>query len=273
MIAPSWIAALASWIGALPFASTVLADTAPAAHGFVFFDDLSYRHKPDLLGQGMLPIAGADAPPASGESTAAADAGRLEQQLAPLRTASGMLVLSAGAPPAVGASKALVDAGIIRYRHLAQSVHALAPGLRFGYRGILPLTVMRPTDTEYLQSDVTVLRPENRRLETIAAEVDVIFPVLYTSTADERAWEVLAKATLTQARLYGKPVYVCISPAMVDSAGRPTGQMIAGPRWRRELDVIRAYADGVVLSGGANREWDDSAAWWVQTQSVMDTLR
>lgn len=51
----------------------------------------------------------------------------------------------------------------------------------------------------------------------------------------------------------------------VASAPSLTGQQIGREFWKRQLETIRAHADGVVIWGGYQETWDPNPPWWLAT--------
>jgi hypothetical protein len=261
------------WILAagLACAGVASAEEAPTSR-FAIYQRLAYRHQPDLARQGLAAIAGSDALVRPGEAPTEAMDARLHELLQPLRNSSALYVLEVEPWPLGRAARTTIDASIARYQQLAQAVHRVAPALRIGYRGLLPAPLPPSVDPERVANPNGV-RADEKRLAPIAQAIDALFPTLYTYADDERRWESAARILLREARRYGRPVYAYLSPELLDDGGRPSGHAVAGPRWRAQLELVRQLADGVVLTGGAGREWDDAAAWWVQTQGFIDAQR
>jgi hypothetical protein len=85
-------------------------------------------------------------------------------------------------------------------------------------------------------------------LRPLADSVDYMFPVLYTGITDMDAWERSAKSTIEDSRRYGKPVIPFIWPYYHEAAGPTLGVTeIPTADWQRELDLVREYADGVMI--------------------------
>jgi hypothetical protein len=108
--------------------------------------------------------------------------------------------------------------------------------------------------------------------------VDAIYPSLYTFYPDQDGWLKYALANISEARRYGKPVYVFLWPQYHESDPAVAWRFIPADYWRLELETAKQYADGIVIWGGWQYsgkrlnwllEWDDTAPWWIETQDFM----
>ena len=59
-------------------------------------------------------------------------------------------------------------------------------------------------------------------------------------------------------------------PVRKDQSAAPIGDAMED-FWRRQLEVCREHADGLVLWGGFKQLWDEEADWWVATKSFLGT--
>jgi hypothetical protein len=105
-------------------------------------------------------------------------------------------------------------------------------------------------------------------MRSLADHCDVILPSLYTFYEDQNGWEINAVDQIREARQYGKPVYVYLWPQFHDSSHRAF-QYIEKEYWRRQLELCRREADGVVIWGGNQQTWDENALWWQETLKFM----
>ncbi|MEX2386804.1 MAG: hypothetical protein WD534_02915 [Phycisphaeraceae bacterium] len=151
-----------------------------------------------------------------------------------------------------------------------------APGLRLGYYRLVPQRLNdAPRDPN--DPDVVAWQEHNARLTALAEKVDVVFPSLYTIHDNPEDWRAYARANLSEARRYGKQVYVFLWPHFHPMAARRSGRDIArkpipGDFWRAQLEFCREYADGVVIWSSWHEPWDEEAAWWQETKDFMETL-
>ncbi len=106
---------------------------------------------------------------------------------------------------------------------------------------------------------------------SLAHYVDVVFPSLYTTFPNEGDWVKYATENLRQARLYGKKVYAFLWPEYNENS-KLKGQRISAEFWRIQLETCRRYADGIVIWGGWQKEWDETAPWWIETKEFMRNL-
>ena len=51
-----------------------------------------------------------------------------------------------------------------------------------------------------------------------------------------------------------------------------TGQYMPADFWRLQLETCRQYADGIVIWGGWQEQWDENAPWWVETKKFLQGL-
>ena len=170
-----------------------------------------------------------------------------------------------------GAPRAVIDANIQKLALTAEIARQVAPELKFGFYDQAPRSAYWPVLLNK-QDELAQWHETNRRSAVIAAKVDYLFPSLYTFYDDLKGWEIAARATLQEARQYGKPVYPFLCPWFHDSNVKLEGMKVAGDFWRHQLDVCRELADGLVLWGGYKELWDEEADWWVETKAFLGTL-
>lgn len=117
-------------------------------------------------------------------------------------------------------------------------------------------------------------RAKNDKWVPLLPHVTCLFPSLYTFYDDQDGWEVYARANVAESRRLAPnyPCYPVIWPQYHSSNATLSGQLIAGDYWRRQLNVLHEIADGIVLWGGWQVEWDDQAPWWVETQAFISGL-
>jgi hypothetical protein len=107
------------------------------------------------------------------------------------------------------------------------------------------------------------------RLRPLADAVDIIFPSLYTfygDTAAVNCWPAYAQANIKEARTYGKPVW-----AFLWMKYHTTGAWIPRSFWRKQLETVYTYADGVVIWSRSENSsaWSWSAPWWLETKDFL----
>lgn len=168
----------------------------------------------------------------------------------------------------------VVHNSVNKYIHVLDEFHRLSPGIRVGLYGVLPIIeyfqTLRPTTSrEYKQ-----WQSENLQLHEISDHIDYVFPSLYTFNYDQDKWSRYATAQLKEARKIGKPIYAFVWPQIHDS-NRLYGKSYIGYKfWRRQLDIIYHYADGVVIWGGHKPNggsdiWNEKAKWWLATKDFI----
>jgi hypothetical protein len=115
----------------------------------------------------------------------------------------------------------------------------------------------------------TAWHNNNLRLKPLASAVDIIFPSLYTFYGDSASvscWPNYARANIREARIYGKPVW-----AFVWMKYHSTGSWIPRTFWRKQLETVYTYADGVVVwsQSEGSSAWSWSAPWWLETKDFL----
>ncbi len=238
---------------------------------FPVFDGLLYLGKPDLRPHGLVPIAWIGDLWRPGVSTEIVDDLQVRSQFARVRNSSGFYYLDIENWPLLSVSVATRQQSIEKLMRVIDLARRTAPNARLGFYGLLPGTTYWPLfrhDAQYREwLDV------NRELDPIAAHVDAVFPSLYTYYNDMAGWKDYARQTLTEARRYGKPVYVFLWPQYHDSNPELRGQEVPRAFWRAELNLCAEMADGIVLWGGWQGHWNEDAAWWQETLEFMKTLK
>jgi hypothetical protein len=237
---------------------------------FTVFDGLLYKPMPDLRSLGMpklLAIGNTWRPGVSHDEVdpaGIADALHYIQRL----TTDAYFDLEEWTlygQPADAAAR------IQRHLQVAEIARETTPGLKFGFYGVVPTSPYWPILLNKTDM-IAAWRAMNRRSRAIADKVDYLFPSLYTFYNDPRGWETNARAVLKEARQLGKPVYPFLWPEFHDSNAQLKFQQIPAEFWRRELEVCRECADGLVLWGGFKEPWDEEAPWWLETRSFVNSL-
>jgi hypothetical protein len=157
-----------------------------------------------------------------------------------------------------------------KYIAVAKLFRENCPTAKIGFYGIVPIrdfwrAIRGEGDESYKDWDL-----ENSNLQEIADTVDVIFPSLYTFYPDQNGWKIYATANIKEARKYGKPVYPFLWPEYHNSNITYGGQLIPADFWRLELMTCSQLADGIVVWGGWQKNWDDNAAWWIETNNFIN---
>jgi hypothetical protein len=179
-------------------------------------------------------------------------------------------------PVEAGIEDDLVTERIDRLRTIVGWVREDYPKLQLSYFGLMPSAAvswaLAPAD-----SAVGIAwRRANARLEPLAASVDLILPSLYTYDADQDRWTRAAIANIEQARRYGKPVFAFIWYKYSERNEDLSYQYVGDEFWRRQLETVCNYADGVVLWGGwaphnkQPQRWDEDESWWAVTRRFIE---
>jgi hypothetical protein len=262
--------------------------------GFRIFDATLYKNKPKLSRQGVEPIHIAYEPhvfATSDRSARPEDAMpsemllRRQAQLA--RSKGKIFVIDIEAWSVYRSSKypQQVARNIARYEAVLQQARHIAPDLKVGLFGPLPLhsgyerLIAREGSDLYLD-----MVRDNDNLVALAQAVDAIFPIGYTMTTDRREWRLAVSRQIDESRRLnaGVPIYVFIWPQYANYGAVPKelrSRWIEPEYWRYQLDALEALADGVVIWGGwddtrnAPSDWDDHALWWQETVRFIEKHR
>ena len=155
---------------------------------------------------------------------------------------------------------------IIYFKKIIKWIRQESPITKIGLYGVLPIrevydSLQDPNSHSYLD-----WQSKNNNLISLAKLVDVIFPSLYTLTTDPEAWKKFAISNITQAKLYGKPVYPFLWPRFHDSMPNLSETYIPSSYWELELLTVKEHADGFVI-------WDnfDKGSSVIQT-SVWNSV-
>lgn len=248
----------------------VQAPTASASQ-FKIFDALLYSPMPDLRALGMLKLLDAGNVWRPNIPHGEVDPPGVEAAVRFIRTLTKNYYFDLEEWPISAAPQPVIDATIHRYEQVAEIARRFSPDLKFGFYDVAPQGTYWPIvlKNSVGQAALAQWKEVNRRSAVIAAKVDYLFPSLYTFYNDPAGWEQSARAVLTEARQYGKPVYPFLWPSFHNSNAALRGTKVPGDFWRRQLEVCREEADGLVLWGGYKELWDDQADWWLETQSFM----
>jgi hypothetical protein len=250
-------------------AATLLAACGPSASGnpppssgFVVYDDMSYRGKPDTAKAGLTasnilyestiwPRGTPEGPLPQREAFAA---------LVRAHDANpGPFVLDIERLPLKGAPD-VSEQHLQTLVTLADWAKAAAPGKPLGYYGSGTLT--------------RVPAQNLAEARALAGHVDILFPPMYTFDDDRDAWAKRAETEAAEARSLapGKPVYFYLWPQYHDGTAKQF-QYVDADYWAFQLKTARRYADGIVLWGPDRFDWDTKSGWWQATEAFMKSLR
>jgi len=243
---------------------------------FLMFDATFYKQKPDLRRYGVKPVSivmwGMLWPP-GGDIANLPDRERVRRVAVEASRSAGITVLDiehwllSGDP-------AKVQESIRKYETLVQWFKEAVPSGKVGYYGVAPLrdywTSLQPVDSRrYL-----AWQKQNDGMAPVARAADILCPSVYTFSEDQNDFAKYAVAQIQEARRYpgGKPVYVFLWPQYHPTDKQLAGTYVSGEYWRMELEIARKYADGVVIWGGYQQSWDDTAPWWLETRQFLQKL-
>jgi hypothetical protein len=181
---------------------------------------------------------------------------------------SSMIVLDIERWPDKG-SRNLVNISQEKYKYtLNQLRKYFANKISVGYYGIPPVKdYWRTIDDKKYAS----WQQDNDNFHSLADDVDVFYPSLYTFYADTEGWKKYAVAQISEAKRLakGKPVIVFLWPQYHESNLILGKHYIPAEFWRLQLETAYRYADGAIIWGGWKEEWSYDFPWWNETLSFM----
>jgi hypothetical protein len=185
---------------------------------------------------------------------------------------------------------AAVQHTIDMFIQIVDWVHSERPEVKIGFYGLVPLSdywtpvsydkaldksVTSPWWAEHLpqfEANFKAWQAANDRLDVLASKVDFLSPSLYTFYEDQDGWQRYAKWNVEEAKRYGKPVYPFLWMDYHDSNAALKGQLLPVDYWNMELQTLKQSADGVVIWGGWQEQWDPQAPWVQATEQFIATL-
>lgn len=175
---------------------------------------------------------------------------------------------------------AALSEGIQRFRVLTDWIRDEVPSLKIGIYGFMSLTDhyassqflgveqaaidsanwYRATLPTY-SNEFAKWQGSNEALQSLADQVDYMFPSLYTIGPDSAAWQQYAKSTISDTRRFGKPVIPFLWARYHDSVPQIGGSIMPSSLWQTELDTMAAYADGCAVWEGYHTLYSINDDW------------
>lgn len=112
------------------------------------------------------------------------------------------------------------------------------------------------------------MQSENDKHAAAFANVDVMYPCLYTYIDDVHHWVRYSRALISEAKRLsnGKPVLPFLWPEFMESVRSTTGQWLSSFLWQSQLELCLNESDGCVIWGGYKQVWDDSPWFKILSQ-------
>ena len=267
----SWIA-FPGWraVAVLLSAWGIFGASYATSASFPVFDAMVYKNKPDPRALGMTPIRPLERFWAPGEPNDQVDAIGTRREAAKMADYQGAVFIDIEHWPVYDVPQGVAEQSIAKLARVASIVRGALPRCRIGFYDIMPQSIYWPIVNRD-EKQLRLWHESNQRTERLASGVNFICPSLYTFYADEKGWELCARTALREARRYGKPVYPFLWPEYHVSNARLRDTYLPAHAWRRELEICRELADGIVIWGGWQREWDENAPWWTETKIFLRT--
>jgi len=244
--------------------------SAAPNRGFVVFDALLYKGKPDLQALGMPRMIQVNSPHGVTRQDGVVD-DQVRSTLKDWHDYKGAIFLDYEIWWTFHVPEAEVSASIAKLAQTLHLAHQSAPAAQIGYYDIIPCWDYWGI-VKNDQAKIQEWQNCNARISELADHVDMVMPSLYTFYNDPQGWDTYAAALLSAARRYHKPVYAFLWPEFHESNRLLKGHNLPGNFWRHELDFCKSRADGVVIWGGWQEQWDENADWWIETKRFLATL-
>lgn len=171
-----------------------------------------------------------------------------------------------------------LDVNINKYIQTVKSYKKQMPGVKFGFYSMLPVRNYYGAIEGEGTDKYIAWQGLNNKLKSLASNVDIIYPSLYTFSSNKNDWFKYAVENIKEARRYGKPVYVFLWPQYHPSVHFIGLDFVSADLWKFQLETAFQYADGVVIWGGWDHdenkqlEWDAKAEWWVVLKQFMEKI-
>lgn len=272
--------ALVSTLGGPSPADTVASTLAADRRPFVIFDATLYKNKPSFAGYPIRPITllyearlfpGKHAPTVMPQEQTVRSIGK------ELRGASQPVIIDIERWPLKGNPQDVKE-NVGKLVTILSWIKAEAPNIQVGAYGTVPLNdywraIRGPASKEH-----QAWQQDNDRLDELAAQLDALYPSLYTFYPDRQGWVTYAVAQLTEARrkANGKPVYAFLWPQYHESNAKLRLQPVEQDYWELQLNTVSQHADGLVIWGGWGDQgaepWDEEDPWWQVTKRFMSRI-
>lgn len=175
-------------------------------------------------------------------------------------------------------SAAIANANAL-YAQLAGMLHIACPLAKIGYYGFPPnRNYWGPVQHLSNPTAYNLWKSQNTQLQPITNGMDIGFPSLYTFYGtfldDISNWEIYARENIAEAKrnMPGKPIYPFIWPQFHDSNVTIGGQLISGPFWRMQLDILlKTGCAGAVIWGGNQVAWNNNSPWYLELKDFAIT--
>ncbi|MGE0470491.1 MAG: hypothetical protein AB7L09_17765 [Nitrospira sp.] len=251
--------------------------SAAAQRPFIVFDATLYKNKPSLNGYAIRPIKLLYESRlfARNQPHASLPAQETVRSVAKeLRGGPDRVIIDIERWPLKGDAN-VVKANVDKLLAILSWIKAEAPDIQVGAYGTVPLpdywrAIRGPGNKEY-----HAWQQDNDRLDEMAAQLNALYPTLYTYYPDRQGWVRYAVAQLTEAKrkANGKPVYAFLWPQYHDSNKKLRLQPLEPEYWELQLNTVRQHADGLVIWGGWGEKgpesWNEEAPWWQVTKQFL----
>lgn len=273
-----------SLMGLLPrlaSAAAEVANQATSQRPFIVFDATLYKNKPSFSGYPIRSVTllyEARLFPGSRGSAAMPPEQTVRSIAKELQKASEPVILDIERWMLKGDAQ-VVKTNVSKFLTVLSWMRYEAPNLQIGAYGTVPLPDYWRAIRGQTSKDYQAWQQDNDRLDEITAQVDALYPSLYTFYADRNGWVTYAIAQLTEAKRIakGKPVYAFLWPQYHESNSSLGLRPIEPDYWELQLNTVSQHADGLVIWGGWGQHgpepWNEDAAWWQVTKRFLKQIR
>ncbi|MBX3329764.1 MAG: hypothetical protein KF722_05135 [Nitrospira sp.] len=266
-------------VGAIGRFSPAEAEATGAAvqRPFLMFDATLYKNKPSFTGYPLRPITllyESRLLPNDRSRTAVPLEPTIRAIANDLSKTSGPVIVDIERWPVRG-EMSTVQATIDKFVSVLSWMRSEAPNVSIGVYSTIPIRDYWRAIRGPSHKDYHAWQRENDRLDGIVAQVDALFPSIYTFYPDRQGWVTYAVAQLREARrkANGKPVYAFLWPQYHESNRELGHRHLDADYWEIQLNTVAQHADGVVIWGGVGKHgpepWNEAAPWWQVTKRFM----
>ena len=160
---------------------------------------------------------------------------------------------------------------ISKFEEIIKWVHEVQPQLSVGFYGLIPLSLWSQSwgEVNYVTNSAAfnAWKNANEDLTGLVANLSYLSPSLYNDIQTPYNWSQYAIAIINEGHLLGKPIYPFLS--MYYYTYPKSGVLVPPYVWALNLYVVERHANGTILWGGYQNQWNNTAQWWDITQGFI----
>ncbi len=259
---------------------------------FELYDALAYPGKPDLEGEGLLPLfliyeAALTKPDPDNPSRAIPDYMKIDL-MAHKAEQFPKVMVSTDIEDWFSDSSLDAAAMSDRFRWLFAEFRGKNPDVVIGNYGLAPsaLCVYRFYDNGQTDEELLLQqwRNNNQKRWPSLSQADVCTPSVYIAQPDVDSWIRDLQITVAEIRKYEpeKKIIVYIWPQYYNKPDSPYyKQFLSGEKWTQMLEAVYEHCDGAILWSTTTDDRDELVRWsdprvqavWTATRAFIDSHR